>query len=123
MALTALKRYPNNGTQIANPPIAIPATLANSVSWSSDLMPAGFGGVLFGLTSDQIVTIKIQRYADLAGAIPVGGLLTQALTASTPGYVGINDGLPFVSWEAQIANASGSLANLSGGKLLTGGVQ
>lgn len=120
MALTALKSYPNFGVRLAVPPIAFPTALLTGVTWQSDLMPSGFGGVIFSGTSDQIVTLEIQRYADLAGAVPVGGLLSQALTANTPGYVGIADGLPFVSWNALIVNASGSTANLTNLALLTG---
>ena len=120
MAFTPLTQRPNYGTVQATPPTPIPATLADATTYNTDLMPGGFGGVIFGLTSSQIVTITIQRYADLAGAIPVGPLSTQALTAATAGWTGFADGLPYLSFNCSIINASGSTANLTNGSILTG---
>lgn len=120
MAFTPLTRTPNYGTLIAHPPTPVPASLADSTTWNSDLMPAGFGGVLFGLKSNHVVTLNIQRYADLSGTVPAGPVATQALTANVAGYVGVADGLPFLSWNAQIVNASGSAATLTNSAFLTG---
>lgn len=117
---TPLTRAPNCGTTNISPPTPFPATVADGTTWSSDLIPAAFGGVTFGATSDQIVTLEIQRYADLAGLVPVGPLSTQALTASTPGWTGFNDGLPFLSFQLFIVNASGSLATISHVAALSG---
>lgn len=121
MAYTPLTSYPNFGTRIAVPPIALPASVADATTYSTDLMPSGFAGVVFAATSSRIVTLQIQRFADLAGLIPIGGLLSQALVAATPGFVGATDGLPFVSWAAAIVNASGGAALITNAKLLTGG--
>lgn len=120
MAFTALNAYPNFGTVVVKPPIAFPATLADGATYSSDLMTSGFGGVIFGATSSQIVTISIQRYADLAGLIPVGPPCSQDLTAATAGWCGFADGLPYVSFALSIANSSGSLANITNIAALTG---
>lgn len=118
--LTPLKKHPNFGTTVASPPNDFPVTLANSTTWNSDLIPSGYGGVIFGGTSDQIVTLQIQRYADLAGLVPVGPLSTQALTANTAGWTGFADGLPYLAFNCAIVNASGSTANITNCAILTG---
>ena len=120
MAFTALKKYPNNGTVSVAAAAEIPATVANGTTWTSPLLPAGFGGAVFGATSDQIVTLQMQRYADLAGLIPVGPLASQVLAAATPGWVGASDGLPFVSFSLAIVNGTGTLANITNVAALTG---
>ena len=119
MALTPLTQAPNFGTTRVAPKIPFPATIANSVTWNSDLLPAGFGAVLFAATADQIVTLEIQRYADLAGAVPLD-LNSNALAVATPGWVFATDGLPYLSFVCSIVNASGSLANISNCSILTG---
>lgn len=120
MPLTPLKRYPNYGTVKAVPPTAIPAVITDGQTWSSDLMPGGFGAVIAGATSDHAASLQIQRYADLAGLVPVGGLLTQAMVAATPAWVGAADGLPCLSFEVRIVNSGGAVANITNGAILTG---
>lgn len=120
MPFTPIAAYPNNGTVKANPPNAIPAVIADGATWNSDLMPAGFGGASAAATSDHAATLKLQRYADLAGLVPIGVLLTQAMTAATPAWVGVNDGLPFASFAVSIVNSSGAVANITNGAILTG---
>jgi hypothetical protein len=120
MALTPLKAYPNFGTVIAIPPIPFPAQIPISATWTSDLMPAGFGGVSAGATSDHAATLELQRYADLAGLVPVGALLSQAMVAATPAWVGVNDGLPYLSFAVSIVNSAGAVANITAAAILTG---
>lgn len=117
---TPLSQYPNCGTNRSSPPNPFPATVANDATWSSGLCPAAFGGVTFGATVDQIVALQIQRYADLAGLVPVGPLASQTTTANVAAWVGFNDGLPFLSFQLFIVNASGSLANVTNVAALTG---
>lgn len=120
MVYTPLKAYPNFGTRIANPPIPIPASVADGTTWSSDLMPGGFGAVTFFATSDHVVTLEVQRFADLAGLVPVGGLASVVLVAATPGYTGFTDGVPYMSFAVAIVNASGSVAVITNAAILTG---
>ena len=120
MALTALKSYPNFGTRVAVPPNPIPAVIADGATYNSDLMPSGFGGASAAATSDHAATLELQRYADLAGAVPIGALLSQAMTANVPAWVGSNDGLPFVSFVVSIVNSAGADANITNGQILTG---
>lgn len=120
MPLTPIKSYPNFGIVKATPPTPIPAVIADGATYNSDLMPSGFGGVSAAATSDHAATLELQRYADLAGLVPVGALLTQAMTAATPAWVGVNDGLPYVSFAVSIVNSSGAVANITNGAILTG---
>lgn len=120
MANGPLNAYPNFGTTIAIPQTSPPASIAGGGNWQSGLMPAGFGGLVVGATLSQTGTITIQRYADLAGNVPVGAAITQAMTANTAAWAGVNDGLPFISWSVEISNTSGSAGNLTNVALLTG---
>lgn len=120
MPFTPLKSYPNNGTVAVAPPTPFPAVLADGATWNSDLMPAGFGGLAVGVTSDHAGTLNVQRYADLAGLVPVGAVITIALVAATPKYVAVADEIPFVSFNAQIVNGAGAVANLTNAIILTG---
>jgi hypothetical protein len=71
-------------------------------------MPAGFGGVVVAAKVSHAGTLNVQRYADLAGAVPVGAVITQALTADTAAWAGASDGLPFLSYNVQIVNGAGA---------------
>lgn len=66
-----------------------------------------------GLISDHAGTLKVQRYADAAGLIPVGAALTVALVASVGNAVGWSDGLPCGSIQVSVINAAGAVANLT----------
>lgn len=120
MAFTPLKAYPNNGTVAVA--AGFPATIADGGTWNSILFPAGFGGIAVGVTSDHAGTLNVQRYADLAGLVPVGAVLTVALVAATPKYVAVEDGLPYVSFSVQIVNGAGAIANITNAAVLTGGM-
>lgn len=120
MALTPLKSYPNFGTVRAVPALGYPSTVANGATWQSDLLPAGFAGATAGILSDHAGTLTLQRYADLAGLLPVGALISQAVVANTPAWVGANDGLPFLSFNVEFVNASGAIANIASISIVTG---
>jgi hypothetical protein len=121
MPFTALTKYPNYGVARVSPPTPFPSTpIEASATWSSDLMPAGFSGVVAAATSNHAATLKLQRYADLAGLIPVGAELSQAMTADVPAWVGINDGLPYVSFAVSIVNSGGGTATITNATILTG---
>lgn len=120
MVFTPIKGYPNFGTRVVTPPIAFPEQLADGATYSSDLIPSAFGGLIAGVTSDHAATLTIQRYADLAGLIPVGPLLSQALVANTPGWTGVADGLPYLSFAVSIINSAGAVANITHAAILTG---
>jgi hypothetical protein len=120
MAFTPIKAYPNFGTVKVAPPIAFPATIAASGSWFSDLIPAGFGAIAAACTSSQTGTLTLQRYADLAGNVPVGAAITQALSAATPAWVSAADSLPYLTFAMSISNSSGSTATITNCAILTG---
>lgn len=120
MAFTPIAAYPNFGTVKVTPPSAIPALIADGATWNSDLIPGGYGGVIFGATSDHAATLNIQRYADLAGSVPVGPVSTQALTANVAGWTGFADGLPYLCFNCQIVNGAGAAANITNASILTG---
>jgi hypothetical protein len=101
--LVAAKMLPSNW--------AAPATIAASGTYQSAIIINYNGPALVvGLTSSQAGVLSLQRYADLAGTIPVGAAITQNLTAATAASVGVNDGLPYLSFAFSITNTSGSTA-------------
>jgi hypothetical protein len=73
----------------------------------------GLRAIVAAFKSTQVVTITIQRYLDAAGLMPVGAAGTQALTANVSGYAIVNDNVPALFFDVQVANASGSLAVIS----------
>lgn len=120
MALTALTKYPTYGTFRLNPAGGYPATIGAGLTWQSDLLPSGYAGLVAAVLMDQNGTLTVQRYADLAGTLPVGAAITQAITANTAAWAGANDGLPFLSFNVQIQNSGGVAANVSAASILTG---
>lgn len=120
MVFTPITAWPNFGVIKATPPIAVPATLADGATWSSDLMPANYGGVAIAATASRAGTLTLQRYADLAGLIPIGALFSQALSAATPAWTGGNDGLPYASFACSIINSAGGVMTISNVSILTG---
>lgn len=120
MALTPLKQYPNFGTQRLVPAAGYPTTAADGATWQSDLLPAGFAGATAGILSDHAGTLTLQRYADLAGLLPIGALISQAVTANTPAWVGANDSLPFLSFNVIFINGAGAIANIAAISIVTG---
>src|SRR5262245_24812 len=88
---------------------------------SNPILSDGMQVGAVGVTSSQAGAINVQRYLDDAGLIKQGGVLTQALSASTPAVLNITDGNPFASFTVQITNTAGSPANLTNlGILLQG---
>lgn len=120
MALTPLTAFPNFGTQRLVPRAGYPSVVADGATWQSDLLPAGFAGATAGILSDHAGTLTLQRYADLAGVLPVGVLLSQAVAANVAAWVGANDGLPFLSFNVQFVNGTGAVANVASISILTG---
>lgn len=120
MVFTPIKAYPNFGVILATPALGFPTVIQASATWSSDLMPSAFGGLVAAALSDHAATLTIQRYADLAGLIPVGPLYSQAMTANTAAWTGGNDGLPYVSYAVSIINSAGAVANITNAMILTG---
>lgn len=121
MPFTPIAGYPNFGISRVVPPTPFPAApILASATWSSDLMPAAFGGVAAAATSSHAATLELQRYADLDGLVPVGALLSQAMVADTPAWVGVNDGIPYVSFAVSIVNSSGGTATITNASILTG---
>jgi len=78
----------------------------------SDLLQSGgYTKLAVGATNSVSGSIVVQRYLDVAGTIPQGAPLTQALTAATAGVLNVTDGLPFLSFTVQITGA-GTLSNV-----------
>ncbi|WGS53574.1 hypothetical protein LFL96_21185 [Paraburkholderia sp. D15] len=67
-----------------------------------------------GLKSTQAGQISIQRFLDLAGAVPQGAAVTATITANTAAYATVGtDGLPFASVQVTVSNTGGAAATLS----------
>lgn len=96
------------------PSVTFPNTIPASGNWISLIIPAYRALTLVvGAKLDQTGTLKIQRYADAAGTVPVGGLLSQAMTSNVAAWTGAADGVPFSSFQIEIDNGTGTIANLS----------
>lgn len=80
----------------------------------SVLVSNGWKVFSVGLKSTQAGQLSIQRFLDLAGAVPQGAPVTAALTANTAAYATVGtDGLPFASVQVTVSNSGGSAATLS----------
>lgn len=112
--------YPNFGTVNVTPPTAFPTTIVASGTWTSGLIVAGFGSVVAAATSNHAATLEVQRYADVAGLVPVGALLSQAMSAATPAWVGAADALPYLTFQVSIVNSAGGSATITNCAILTG---
>lgn len=100
------------------PPTVHGILVANTVAASGQVQSniiahGGYQKGAVGVTSTQAGAINVQRYLDTAGLIPVGAVLTAALTASTPQWLTWVDGLPSLSFRVTITNTGGSVATLS----------
>lgn len=120
MTFTPLIQYPNFGTIRAVPRAGYPTTVIDGATWQSDLLPAGFAGAIAAILSDHAGTLTLQRYADLAGLLPVGALITQAVTGNTPASAGAVDGRPFLSFNVSFINGAGAAANIAAFSIITG---
>ena len=95
-------------------PLVPTSTIAASGNFTSALVYAdGFKNIAAGVTSTQAGAISIQRYIDKAGLIAQGAAVSTSLTASTPGVVNVNDGLPFQSFVLKITNTGASTATIT----------
>lgn len=120
MALTPLTQYPNFGTVRAVPRAGYPTVVADGATWQSDLLPVGFAGAIAAILSDHAGSLTLQRYADLAGLLPVGALISQAVVANTPASAGAVDGRPFLSFNVSFINGAGAVANIAALSIITG---
>lgn len=90
-------------------------TIAASSNWTSAaVISDGFKSISVGAKSTQTGAINIQRYIDRAGTIPVGAVVTAALTANTAQWASVNDGVAFQSFTVQITNTGASAATVTG---------
>lgn len=87
--------------------------LASATTTSAAINTQGLTRGTVGLQSDHAGTLNVQRYADVAGVVPVGAVLTVAVVAATPITVGWADGLPSGSFTVQFVNSAGASANLT----------
>jgi hypothetical protein len=89
-------------------------TIAASGNWTSAVIVSdGFKSLSIGAKSTQTGAINIQRYLDRAGTIPVGAVITAALTAGTAQWATSNDGVAFQSFTVQITNTGASAATIT----------
>ena len=110
----------NFGTVSVTPAGGFPTTIAASGNWTSPVIQSGFGSVLAACKSTQTGAINIQRYADTAGTIPVGAVVTAALSANVAQWANVGDGLPYLSFTVQFTNTGASTATITGAAILTG---
>ncbi|CAE6838409.1 hypothetical protein [Paraburkholderia nemoris] len=82
---------------------------------SGILQSNGWKYFALGLKSTQAGAINIQRFLDAAGTVPIGAVVTAALTASTAqsASIGTADSLPFMSFQVTVTNTGASAATLS----------
>lgn len=102
-----------NTTQNPTPVNPVPVLIAGGATYSSGAMAANGNSFAASALLTQNGSLTLQRYIDAAGVIPIGDLITQAITANTLATVAVADGLPCVSWIVSIINSSGSVGNLS----------
>ena len=91
-------------------PLLIPAS--NTVN-SQIILAGGYKNIAIGMTSNQAVTLTVQRYLDLKGLIPQGSSFSLNFTAGQSATLNINDDKPFLSFTIAINNASANNAIIS----------
>lgn len=100
---------------------ALPAVIADGITWSQLFFSDGFPKVGVGITSDHAATLTLQRYADVAGTVKVGALVSVAIVGATPNWASLPiDGMPFASVKISIINSAGAVANLTNTSILFG---
>ena len=99
------------------PPTAFPATLGAGATYNLGVFPFPGKGLTLAANLSQNSTLTIQRYADAAGALPVGAAITATTTGGTAGYVAVNDGLPALYAQVSITNNGGTTATVTGAVL------
>lgn len=95
---------------IIQPPNAVPATLAASGVYDTGVFSVPGPGVSVGVVSSQGGTLTVQRYLDLAKALPVGAAATATITANVAAVVSVNDGVPYQCVDVTVSNSSGTTA-------------
>lgn len=105
------------------PPNAPPGNLAASGSYLTGAMPAGLGAITVTANLTQAGSVSIQRYADKAMTEPVGAPVVGNLTANTGNVTSVNDGVPYLYFQANITNTGGGAGNLSGVSVITGPIK
>lgn len=119
----AIPVYSTGGAVIVpTAPVAFPSTIAGGATFNTGIMPTlGCRGLAASAQLTQTGVLSIQRYIDLAGTIPIGAAITQAMTATVLATVSVSDGLPAASWQVSIQNTSGSTGTLTNASLLQTG--
>lgn len=91
-----------------------PATIADSGSWTSNLLPTdGYKVIAVGVTSSNAGVLSVQRYLDTLGLVPQGSPITFSLVAATAGVINVMDMAPCQSFTIGITNGSGTTATLT----------
>ena len=110
------------GTITPIPPTPAPATLAASgggATWASGAIPCGgIPALAVSAELDHTGTLSLQRYIDVAGTVPIGAAITQAMTANAIATIWVRDGLPAASFQVTVVNTGGVLANLTNVNIL-----
>ena len=95
-------------------PNAKPTQLAANGNWQSGIIVSGgYKAISVGVTLQHAGTLSMQRYIDEAGLVPVGAAISASLTAATPGYVDVNDGVAFASFQITLTDTSDSTNNVT----------
>ncbi len=95
-------------------PIAWPATIAASGTFTSGVVPTfGMPHVAVGATLSNAGTLIVQPYLDTAGAVAAGAATTQALTANTGAVLDLNSGKVMGSLTVEIVNGAASVGTLT----------
>lgn len=104
-----------SGTANPSPPTPVPATIAASGVYTSGPIVNNSGAKAVAVSAQltQAGLLSVQLYLDVAGTIPIGNPVNQALTANVLGTVQSNDGTPFASFIVTISNAGGVTGTLS----------
>lgn len=105
-----------NPLMVGGSPTNLPTqgTIAASGNWiSGKLISDGYKAISVGCLSTQNGAINIQRYIDRAGLIPVGAVVTAAITGGIAQWATVNDGVAFQSFTVQITNTGASAATVT----------
>lgn len=101
-------------------PVVAPATIAGGAAWTNLIICNGWKSISVGAKLSVTGSITIQRWLDAAGTIPVGALITVALTAGISNWATVNDGVTFASVSVVVNNTTGGPGNLTLTSILLG---
>lgn len=94
--------------------IGLPATAADGATITSNTINAqGLTRGAVGLQSDHGGTLRVQRYVDSGGVVPLGAVISVPVVAATPISVGWSDGLPCGSFIVSFVNNAGAVAHFT----------